>query len=64
MIARIELHTRRPVIVKRTSGHAVMVDLDAVMLRRLSGSDGGFDRFKNVHDGDLSDVRIGGSVVK
>ena len=49
MKASIDLHARRPVIMERTSSHAVAVALDAVMLRRLSHGDNGLDGFKNVH---------------
>lgn len=64
MKASIELHAWRPVIVERTLSHTVSAALDAVMLRRPSGRDGGFDRFKIVHGKTpFCDIRIRGSVV-
>ena len=56
MKASVELHAWRPVIVERTSSHAVSIALDSVMLRRLSCGDGGLDGFKNVHGELLSQI--------
>ena len=45
----VHLHAGRPIVVKRAVGFSCSVDIDAVQLCRLSGSDGLFYNFKYIH---------------